>query len=149
MNRITNKVVNKVTEKAQSAFNFPLVDTDVTGWLIVDGEEYEVCEFDIDFAQSVDHKGQPQTDMQGGRMLISITETVSDNIYHWSMFSKAKDGEVIFKSKTANAPLKIRFINGYCTDFYREIDDHEGLTTALVISPEKMVINDRDFDNFW
>ena len=45
-------------------FSFLQVDSDLTAWFILDGQEYEMSRFDINFAQSVDHKGQPQDEVR-------------------------------------------------------------------------------------
>ena len=148
MNSITNKVVNKTTNKVSNSF-FPQVDTDTSGWLIVDGKEYEIKHFNISFAQSGDHKGQPQSEVKGGRMLITLTQTLPDSMYYWAMKTQAKNGEVVFRSKTANAPLKVEFTNAYCVNLERDVCTYSGLTTNLVISPEKLVINGIEFDNHW
>ena len=153
-NAATSKVNNKVsrvTSRVNNKINstFPLVDADTNGWLIVDGREYEIVQFDIDFAQSVDHKGQPQSEVRGGRIFVTLNEAVPDSMYHWAMKTQAKNGEVVFKSQTGSAPLKVEFTNAYCTDFCRKVDAYSGLKTGLVISPEKIMINGMEFDNHW
>ena len=130
-------------------FNFPSVDSDITVWFILDNREYELSQFSISFGQSVDHKGQPQNEVRGGRMMLSLTQTLPDDIYKWAMTSSTKNGEVTFRSKTANAPLKIEFRNAYCTSFERSIEAMVGLTSTLVISPEEITINGIHFDNHW
>ena len=154
----TNRVANTATGKAASVKRkvsnkinsfFPQVDTDTSGWLVVDGREYELVQFKIDFAQTVDHKGQPQSEMRGGKMLVAFSETVPDSMYHWAMKHQSKDGEVVFKSKTGSAPLKVVFTNAHCISLARNVDAYSGLSTGLVISPEKIVINGIDFNNFW
>jgi hypothetical protein len=155
MNRITNSVANnaantvvsKVADKASSFF--PQVDTDVNGWLTVDGREYEICQFDIEIKQWVDFKGQPQSEVRGGQILVVLTETLPESMCHWAMRTQAKNGEVVFKSKTASAPLKVQFTNGYCMDLVRSTHDKLGLRTRLVISYEKVVINGIELDNRW
>jgi len=134
---------------AGNIFNFPSVDSDITVWFILDNREYELSQFSISFGQSVDHKGQPQNEVRGGRMMLSLTQTLPDDIYKWAMTSSTKNGEVIFRSKTANAPLKIEFRNAYCTSFERSIEAMVGLTSTLVISPEEITINGIHFDNHW
>ena len=130
-------------------FNFPLVDSDLTVWVVLDGKEFELNQFSISFGQSVDHKGQPQNEVRGGRMLLSLTQTLPDNIYKWAMTSSTKNGEVVFRSKTVNAPLKIEFTNAYCVNFERSIDIQTGLISNLVISPEEVAINGISLDNHW
>lgn len=130
-------------------FSLPHIDSDLTAWLILDGQEYEMSQFNISFGQSVDHKGQPQDEVRGGRMLVALTQTLPDSIYRWAMTSIPKNGEVVFRSKTTNAPLRIEFMNTYCVSFQRQILDKGGVNTVLIISPEELMINGISFDNHW
>ena len=75
--------------------------------------------------------------------------TARDSMYHWAMRHQSKDGEVVFKSKTGSAPLKVVFTNAHCVSLARNVDAYLGLSTCLVISPEKIVINGIDFNNYW
>ena len=146
---ITNKVAGTITDKIGGMFNFPQIDSNVTVWLEVDGKEYEVSQFNIGFGQSVDYKGQPQDEARGGRMLVTLTEALPENLYRWAMTSSTKSGKVTFKSKTTNAPLRVEFTNAFCVNFARTIDAYTGLNTDLIISPEEIVINGTTFDNRW
>lgn len=130
-------------------FSLPQIDSDLTAWFILDGKEYELSQFSISFSQSVDHKGQPQDETRGGRMLVGLTQTMPDSIYRWAMTSIPKTGEVVFRSKTANAPLRVEFINAYCINFTRNIIDGGGINTILFISPDEIIINGISFDNHW
>lgn len=130
-------------------FSLPQIDSDLTACFILDGQEYEMSHFDINFAQSIDHKGQPQDEVRGGIMSITLSQTLPENIYRWGMTSIPKNGFVIFKSKTTNPPLKINFINAYCIRFSRNISNKGGLESQLVISPDEIVINGISFDNHW
>lgn len=130
-------------------FSLPLIDSDLTAWFILDGQEYEMSQFNISFDQLVDHKGQPQDETRGGRMLIGLTQTLPDSIYRWAMTSTPKNGEVVFRSKTTNAPLRIEFMNAYCVNFERLINAGTGVCSELLISPDEIVINGISFDNHW
>ena len=66
-------------------FNLPQIDSDLTAWFILDGKKYEMSQFSISFGQSVDHKGQPQDEVRGGRMLVSLSQTLPDSINRWAM----------------------------------------------------------------
>lgn len=144
-----NKIVTKVKDAAANAFGFPQIDSDLTVWLVLEGKEFELSQFSISFGQSVDHKGQPQDEVRGGRMLLSLTQALPENIYRWAMTSCMKSGEVVFRSKTTNAPLRVEFMNAYCVSFERNIDSLVGLTSNLVVSPEEVTINGVSFDNHW
>lgn len=130
-------------------FELPQIDSDLTAWLILDGKEYEMSQFNISFNQLVDHKGQPQDETRGGRMLIGLTQTLPDSLYRWAMTSTPKNGEVVFRSKTTNAPLRLEFMNAYCVNFERLINAGTGVCSELLISPDEIVINGISFDNHW
>lgn len=131
-------------------FSFPQIDSDLTAWFILDGKEYEMGQFNISFGQSVDeHKGQPQDEVRGGKMLVGLTQTLPDSLYRWAMTSSKKNGEIVFRSKTANAPLRITFMNTYCVNFQRVITNGGGVNTTLVLSPDEIIINGISFDNHW
>lgn len=130
-------------------FSLPQIDSDLTGWFILDGQEYEISQFNIGFGQSVDHKGQPQSEVRGGRVFVGLTQTVPDSIYRWAMSSVPKNGQVVFRSKTTNSPLQVKFINAYCIDMSRLIAGDRGIVTSLIISPDEILINGISFDNHW
>lgn len=130
-------------------FSLPLIDSDLTAGLILDGQEYEMSQFNISFNQLVDHKGQPQDETRGGRMLIVLTQALPESIYRWAMTSTPKNGEVVFRTKTTNAPLRVKFMNAFCVNFNRNITNGGGLETHLLISPDEILINGISFDNHW
>lgn len=130
-------------------FSLPQIDSDLTAWFILDGKEYEMSQFNINFDQSVDHKGQPQSEVRGGRMLVVLTQTLPESLYRWAMTSIPKNGEVVFRSKTTNAPLRVEFTNAYCVNFERRVIDKSGVSTSLFISPDEISINGISFDNHW
>ena len=130
-------------------FELPQIDSDLTAWFILDGKEYEMSQFNISFNQLVDHKGQPQDETRGGRMLIGLTQTLPDSLYRWAMTTTPKNGEIVFRSKTTNAPLRLEFMNAYCVNLQRQISNISGLNSTLSISPDEILINGISFDNHW
>ena len=130
-------------------FNFMQPDVNLTVWLIFEGKEYELNQFNISFGQSVDHKGQPQDEVRGGRMVLGFSEILPENMYRWAMKSEAKNGEIVFRSETASAPLKIEFKNTYCVNFVRNVTNNGGINTAIHLTPDEVNINGINFDNHW
>lgn len=131
-------------------FNLPQIDADTTAWFHLDSKKYEIHQFKIGFGQSIDHKGQPQDEVRGGRILLVLTQSVEESIYAWAMKSFVrKNGLILLETKTGNAPLKIEFMNAYCVAFNRVVCASGGLTTTLAISPEEILFNGVSFDNHW
>jgi hypothetical protein len=131
-------------------FNLEQIDSNITVWMTLDGQEYELSNFSIEFMQNIDIKGEPQNRVRGGQMQIAVTQTLPNSIYEWTMKSTVKDGEITFKIKSGSAPLKVSFLNAYCVGFKKRIDSAGGgLVTSLTISPEEISINGISFDNHW
>ena len=149
IDKIKNAAAEKVKEAASGLFNFPQIDSDLTVWLNFEGKEFELEQLNISLGQSVDFKGQPQDEVRGGRIMLTLTETVPDSVYKWAMTSCLQSGFIEFRSKTASSPLKIEFINAYCVNLDRVISSGTGLSTTLVISSEEVLINGISIDNHW
>lgn len=134
-----------------SLFNFPQIDSNVNVVFSVDGDEYEVNQFRIGFHQPVDaNKNQPEGEVRGGRIMITLSQTVKSNIYGWAVKNWVKkSGSIVFKTGSAGVIFNVQFSNAYCISLNRLVQSGAGLTTALMISPEKVSLNGIEFDNCW
>lgn len=133
-------------------FNFPQVDSNVNVTFCVDGDEYEVEQFKIGFHQPVDgNKNQPEGEVRGGRIMITLSQTVKNNIYGWAIKPWVKKNGVIqFKTGTSGVVFEVAFINAYCVNLKRVINAlGQGLSTTLILSPESVSVNGIEFDNRW
>ena len=133
-------------------FNFPQVDSNVNVIFCVDGDEYEVEQFDIGFHQPVDgNKNQPEGEVRGGRIMITLSQTVKNNIYGWAIKPWVKNyGVIQFKTGTSGVVFEVAFINAYCVNLKRVINAlGQGLSTTLILSPESVSVNGIEFDNRW
>ncbi len=131
--------------------SLPQPDGNLTVWFTVDDEEYEISQFNINFAQEVDRKGEPQTVVRGGKMLLTFTQILPETIYSWAISHNAKkSGTVEFRNESSNSPLKVEFTDGQCVNFTRTVDSKSGgLLTALVVTPSEITINGVSMDNHW
>lgn len=133
-------------------FNFPQVDSNVNVTFCVDGDEYEVEQFKIGFHQPVDgNKNQPEGEVRGGRIMITLSQTVKNNIYGWAIKPWVKkNGAILFKTGTSGVVFEVAFINAYCINLQRVIDAlGQGLSTTLILSPESVSVNGIELDNRW
>ena len=133
-------------------FNFPQVDSNVNVIFSVDGDEYAVEQFKIGFHQPVDNlKNQPEGEVRGGRIMITLSQTVKSNIYGWAVKPWVKkNGAVLFKTGTSGVIFEVAFTNAYCVNLKRIIESMgQGLSTTLILSPESVSVNGIEFDNRW
>ena len=133
-------------------FNFPQVDSNVNVIFSVDGDEYAVEQFKIGFHQPVDNlKNQPEGEVRGGRIMITLSQTVKSNIYGWAVKPWVKkNGAVLFKTGTSGVIFEVAFTNAYCVNLKRVIESlGQGLSTTLILSPESVSVNRIEFDNRW
>mgnify|MGYP000265670492 CR=1 FL=1 len=132
-------------------FNFPQVDSNVNVTFCVDGDEYEVAQFKIGFHQPVDgNKNQPEGEVRGGRIMITLSQTVKNNIYGWAIKPWVKkNGAVLFKTGTSGVIFEVAFTNAYCISLKRSISIATGLNTNIILSSESVILNGIDFNNQW
>ena len=133
-------------------FSFPQVDSNVNVIFSVDGDEYAVEQFKIGFHQPVDGiKHQPEGEVRGGRIMITLSQTVKNNIYGWAVKPwMKKSGAVLFKTGTSGVIFEVAFTNAYCVNLKRVIESlGQGLSTTLILSPESVSVNGIEFDNRW
>lgn len=133
-------------------FSFPQVDSNVNVIFSVDGDEYAVEQFKIGFHQPVDGiKNQPEGEVRGGRIMITLSQTVKNNIYGWAVKPwMKKNGAVLFKTGTSGVIFEVAFTNAYCVNLKRVIESlGQGLSTTLILSTESVSVNGIEFDNRW
>ncbi|MDR3340280.1 MAG: hypothetical protein LBT25_09380 [Candidatus Symbiothrix sp.] len=120
-------------------------DTAIDGFLYVNGKAYEIQSFETEFVQENDWKGQPQHQVKGGLLLITLKQKTDEILNDW-MFRPgvAYDGEIVFApiSRTENASLKISFTKGKCISFEKMIGANVGIQISLLISPEEIKVNE-------
>lgn len=127
-----------------------LVDVNINSFLILEGKEYELEQFRINFSQEVDHKGRPQTETQGGQFHLMITNAADFKLYDWAKReTKKKDGSVIFKTDSQGTILDISFENASCIRLDYQVNSLLGSKTSLTISPERISIGRFTHDNRW
>lgn len=142
--------MSKLIDKAKSLIpNLPLIDGHLNVFFVVDNIEYEVEQFQIGFSQEVDHKGQPQCESHGGRLILTLTESMPESFYSWNIDeNKFKDGRIYFTTGNSGTILNIEFFNARCINLSRTITIGKGLQTILVVSAEIVKLNGIEHNNW-
>jgi hypothetical protein len=116
----------------------------------LDGDTYEVEQFNVRFHQPTDFKGQPQHEIMGGQLILVLPQAADNVLYDWAKrSSKLKSGEIAFETEMSSPVLKVLFTNAYCVKLTREIDAYAGTKTTLVIAPETVDVNGINHENHW
>ena len=125
-------------------------DAAIDGFLYVSGKKYEIQAFETEFSQPDHWTGQPQKEVKGGLLLITLKQKSDEILNNW-MFRQnvAYDGLITFApvSRIANAPLQIRFEQGRCISFEKMLGTNIGIQLSLLISPEKLFFNTTEHTN--
>jgi hypothetical protein len=125
-------------------------DVAIDGFLYVMGKQYEIQAFETEFTQPSDWKGQPQDLVKGGLLLVTLSQIADEILNDW-MFKPgvSHDGLIVFApiSRTANAPLRIKFEGGKCISFEKMKGTNVGIQTSLLISSEVVHFNEVKHQN--
>lgn len=136
-----SNIANKLSGAMQPDVNVEVV-------LIFQDKEYELEQFNLQFSQAIDYKGEPQSEVWGGTLLLKLLQFPDDWLLYWASNQwLKKNGEIVFRNQSSSAPLKVEFTNAYCLEMHQNVG--VGVETLLVISAEKIAINKEIYDNNW
>jgi hypothetical protein len=130
--------------------NFSHPFSHIVAKFVLEGKKYDIEQFRIGFVQPSDYKGQPQHEVKGGQIHITMSEAASDDLYNWAKRSTLlKSGSVLFQTDMGITVLEIIFTNAYCVSLTREVSSFAGTCTMLTIAPENVKLDGVEHDNFW
>ena len=115
---------NKTKEEIEEVLD--LNDTSVDAKLYLNGKEYAIDAFDIQFQQSVDFKGEPQREVKGGLLSLTFNQVSDEQLNYWMFHTEVKySGSIVFASlsQIASPVIIINFENGRCTRYSKNIGD--------------------------
>jgi hypothetical protein len=119
------------------------------------GKKYILEEFDLEFRQDVDDRNRPSSDVYGGIITLTISDTPDELINGWALHSyEKKSGRFRFLKNERpimeSSPLIISFEDAYCTGYQKIMNPQgAGTLTTLVISPRRLKIGNETFENRW
>ncbi|MCV9929816.1 hypothetical protein OIU83_19295 [Flavobacterium sp. LS1R49] len=87
--------------------------------LQIDGEEYNILEFNINFKQEIDTTSKPTGNAKGGIIKIIIEANQSSSFLSWMLNGDlTKDGKIIFYRRDALSKMKeLTFIKAFCISY--------------------------------
>lgn len=111
--------------------------------LAIDGEEFNVLEFDINFSQKTDFTNKPDDITRGGSFRVVIESDRNTDFLSWMLSThEMKDGTVIFYRRDAMSKMKeLKFTKAYCIEYKESFRS----TTDMPMKIEMEIVS-KDFD---
>lgn len=122
---------------------------------IFKGKRYTLEEFDIEFNQDVDHKNRPDSEVQGGLITLTMSETPGSDLTKWMMNDlERQSGEFRFFSNKGKIDegslLDIVFKDAYCISYQKVVvPGGAGVLTTLILSPHRLKIGENVYESNW
>ncbi|MWB96618.1 hypothetical protein GON26_19825 [Flavobacterium sp. GA093] len=121
--------------------------------LQVDGEEFNVLEFHINFTQERDTTGKPNGISKGGNINITIEASKNTHFLSWMINSDlTKDGKIIFYRRDAMSKMKeLTFTKAYCINYHEQFTSTTEVPMKITMEliSQNIVFGDATFDNNW
>jgi hypothetical protein len=126
-------------------------DAHIEAFLYVQDEVYEIADLSVDFDQPIDFRSQPQSEVNGGILCITLNQILKEYFVQWMLRPQQREsGRIAFQTNNSSSPLDILFKDAYCVYYEEQISgDGTGTQTLLHISASELVINGIEFNNFW
>lgn len=121
--------------------------------LHVDGEEYNVLEFNINFKQDIDTASKPVGTAKGGTINMTIEATQSSLFLSWMLNGDlTKDGKIIFYRRDALSKMKeLTFEKAFCINYQEQFTSTTEIPMKITMElvAKELVFGDAKFFNNW
>lgn len=121
--------------------------------LHVDGEEYNVLEFNIDFKQGTDTTGKPIGEPKGGAVKLIIEATHNTAFLSWMLNSNlTKDGKIVFYRRDALSKMKeLNFKKAFCINYHEQFTSTTDIPMKITLEliAKELTFGDAKFSNNW
>jgi hypothetical protein len=121
--------------------------------LHIDGEEYNVLEFNIDFKQEKDTTGKPIGDAKGGAIKVIVEATQNSTFLSWMLNSNlTKDGKIIFYRRDALSKMKeLDFKKAFCINYQEQFTSTTDIPMKITLEliAKELTFGDAKFSNNW
>lgn len=121
--------------------------------LQIDGEEYNVLEFNIDFKQELDNSSKPIGNAKGGIIKVTIEATQNSLFLSWMLNSDlTKDGKIIFYRRDALSKMKeLTFEKAYCINYHEQFTSTTEVPMKITMElvTKELTFGDAKYSNNW
>ncbi|MFH7017532.1 type VI secretion system tube protein TssD [Flavobacterium sp. FlaQc-47] len=121
--------------------------------LHIDGQEFNVLDFDTQFTQGKDSTGKPMGEPKGGTINIVIEATQSTDFLSWMLNSTlTKDGKIVFYRRDAMSKMKeLKFVKGFCINYREQFTSTNAvpMRITLEIVAKELTFGNAKFSNNW
>lgn len=114
------------------------------------GKEYEVKQFSTSFYQPIDRKGEPQSEVRSGTLMLVLSTIPDNDILRWATSDTLRqNGSIVFKNETETSALRIEFSDGICVGLSQKVNMGYGCLTSFSITSPEIKINDMIINKKW
>lgn len=121
--------------------------------LHIDGEEYNVLEFNISFKQDIDTASKPTGNAKGGIIKMIIEATQNSLFLSWMLSGDlTKDGKIVFYRRDALSKMKeLTFEKAYCISYDEQFTSttEVPMKIAMELVTKELTFGDAKFLNNW
>ncbi|MCV9928754.1 hypothetical protein OIU83_13875 [Flavobacterium sp. LS1R49] len=121
--------------------------------LQIDGEEYNILDFNINFKQETDTTTKPTGNAKGGIIKMTIQADHSTNFLSWMLSSdQSKDGKITFYRRDAMSKMKeLTFEKAFCIGYEEQFSSTNDIPMKITmeIVSREMAFGEAKFLNDW
>ncbi|MDN3672792.1 type VI secretion system tube protein TssD [Flavobacterium branchiarum] len=121
--------------------------------LHIDGEEYNVLEFNIGFKQQIDSTSKPAGEAKGGVITMIIEASQNSHFLSWMLNGDlTKDGKIVFYRRDALSKMKeLTFTKAFCVSYDEQFTSTTEVPMKITMElvAKELVFGDAKFSNNW
>jgi hypothetical protein len=121
--------------------------------LHMDGEDYNILDFSMEFNQESDTTGKPVGIPKGGRIKVVIEATQNTNFLSWMVdANQTKDGKITFFRRDAMSKMReLSFTKAYCLRYLEQFTSTTTVPMQITMefTAKEMTFGDTKYSNNW
>ena len=121
--------------------------------LHIDGEEYNVLEFNIGFKQEIDTTSKPTGNAKGGVIKMIIEASQNSHFLTWMLNGDlTKDGKIVFYRRDALSKMKeLSFTKAFCIGYDEQFTSTTEIPMRITMElvAKELTFGDAKFSNNW